>query len=353
MFFSTRSTAFLLSAAFLATSVHANVKAVQPVKSSYEVNTPREYAKYWNAAETSDSVNPCLFGSIVAPGAETPVKYLYPSGYDVTWVGGYLSLQQYLEWKSSGIDSNKLIDNMAMAVGFPPNYTYNAIARPPAKYAAKPYYRYTGEWDLYVFDGCKAAKRGNAPQVPTPAFWLNRLKSLYGVDVSQVDYNVLTGDFWNVDAYTGCSDVACMGAADFNGGQTCGCNQAFLDALDTFGAADPGNSSPTKRIKNDVNSTANCYDQLSDTPDASELRAALLVCEAAGAWNTGNGVGWNFAGIGTTFPGSPMDAAEVAASPLFGMTFPEFVLENEPIKKLRAVRMSIGDCNGAPPPFAT
>lgn len=85
-----------------------------------------------------------------------------------------------------------------MAVGFPPKYMYNAVARPPAEYAPKPDYRPTGEWDLYVFDGCKAAKRGHAPEVPTPAFWLNRLKSLYGVD----DYNMLTGDSWNVDAYT-------------------------------------------------------------------------------------------------------------------------------------------------------
>lgn len=76
MFFSTPSTAFLLSTAFAATSVHAYVKAVQPVKSFYEVNTPQEYVKYWNAAKTSDSVNPCLFGSVVALGADTPVKYL-------------------------------------------------------------------------------------------------------------------------------------------------------------------------------------------------------------------------------------------------------------------------------------
>ena len=56
MLFSTRSTAFLLSTAFVGTSVHAYVKAVQPVKSSYEVNTPREYAKYWNSGEMASAV---------------------------------------------------------------------------------------------------------------------------------------------------------------------------------------------------------------------------------------------------------------------------------------------------------
>ena len=246
-----------------------------------------------------------------------------------------MSLQQYLVQHSDpAITSKDLIDKMALAVGFPPAYDYAAALTPPATLQAES--RPAGDWVLYVFDGCKAAKCGNEPEVPTPAFWLNRLKWYYGKNVGQAAYNELVNNFWHIGSYAGCSNNACWGSADLS---SCGCRTGFVDDLTKFGNADPFKSSALKRIKNDVHSTASCCAKLSQDPTAQELRAALSVCEAAGAWNTGNGIGWNFndvANIGAS------DAADLTASPRRGMTFPEFVFENDNIRKLGAIAMPIG-----------
>lgn len=344
MLFCNRSTAFWFATllATIATFVRADRKPIYPVKGHYQINTPREYAKSWASKAGAATVNPCLYGSIVAPGADgkVNVNYLYPAGFDVTWAGGYLSLQQYLVWNSDpAINDKTLIDMMALAVGFPPSYNYstNPAAAPPAILLAES--RYAGDWALYVFDGCKAAKRGNGPEVPTPAFWLNRLKWYYGKNVDQSTYNELVDHFWNIASYTGCSNNACWGAADFNNGITCGCNADFLAALQKFGATNPFDSSALKRTKNDAKSTANCYAQLSQNPTAAELRAALSVCEAAGAWNTGNGVGWNFNDVANN---GPLTVAQITPSPGPGMTFPELVFANDNIRKLGAIAVPMG-----------
>jgi hypothetical protein len=171
---------------------------------------------------------------------------------------------------------------------------------------------------------------------------LNRLKPLYGVDVDQIAYNELTANYWDISEYTGCSNVACWGAVDFDSDATtdCGCDDEFTDALAKFQKVDPFGSDPLKRIKNNVNSTANCYSKLSNSPNAAELRAALAVCEAAGAWNAGNGVGWNFDNVANLGKSNVTDILE---GPGKGMTFPEYVFENDSIQKLGAVRMSMGE----------
>ncbi len=265
------------------------------------IRTPEEFAKAFNNNRTASSVDPCLFATIAQTDGSLPTNP-YPPGFSVAWASGYRSLEQYLKWNKEFRNNRSAVVGLAtQSVGWGP---------PPL---------YAGSYYLFVYDACALAKQGVYNSIPTVPYWVIRMKVDFGIDVPIETLRTLTVNYFNLTSYTGCNSLDCLYnvSPDFASLVSCGCSTDFVKAWKHLSNFDPFSG---------TNTTKACYAALQAyvgtdigrlTP--AVLRTALLWCEQAGGWNTGNGLSW-YRQNGMGF-----------------YSFPEFVIENKSFKWMKNV----------------
>lgn len=210
-------------------------------------------------------VDTCIY-STVSSGIAAPTNLTRPSSASA-WVSGYNTIELFLEARASGQTKQEAAETLLTSLG---------LTEP---FIREPYI-------LHIFNGCIYEDELDAPvRVPTAAEWLRTLGNEYNIRVPEEvgrDF-ILSG--MNFESYTNCTNALCVVNRSFPTNNTCGCNTEFRNAVERFGEVawvEGGN-------------TTECFSLLKETPeiDIIELRAALLVCDSANAFNTFNGLAFN------------------------------------------------------------
>jgi hypothetical protein len=281
---------------------NTNIKAA-PVCS---IDTVDSYLKAWNRYLNQRcsrfEVAKNLYGSIAFlttnPAITQGPVYVYPPGFQFSWVSGSENLEQYLAWRSS-----------------PGGNTFRGLTLPIGLYAGLPESSVTGD-EIYLAVIDYSAPSGGAASalisleiyVPTAAFWFNKLRKLYNVTL-QLDAQKtfatndpnLPGSGENtmvpVDPIV---NFINMTGASYNEGPMCSGNsykcptgnsscRGWQNIMERLMPLDPYQKG---------GSTAACVASFNDyltgrNPTASEYRAMLNRCQDVNPCNTFLGFGYS------------------------------------------------------------